>query len=155
MECSNTRCKRQSKPGRKLCESCTKSNSESKKRQNAILKDQGLCITCRKPASLLRCSLCSIKNSMRKLLGSNQLVPQLLSKFDQQNCRCAYTGLPIVIGESASVDHKTPTSRGGTNDLDNLHWVHSSVNRMKGTMNHDEFTVFLAQLRESLNSSFQ
>lgn len=71
--------------------------------------------------------------------------------LEQQKSQCAYTGLPISIGLNAAVDHKLPKSKGGTNDLQNLHWIHSGVNLMKGNMDHIEFIQFLEVLRTSLN----
>lgn len=154
MECNNTHCKRPAKPNRKLCESCTNSLAESKKRQNAKLREQGLCYDCRKPSNgKLRCLMCSLNNSVRKHSCADKTT-ELLELFNQQQGKCTYTGLPIVIGESASIDHKNPSSKGGTNDLSNLHWVHTGINRLKGTMNHDEFLVFIQTLRSSLLSKY-
>jgi len=55
-----------------------------------------------------------------------------------QNYRCAYSGRELT-PETASVDHKLPVSRGGTNDLDNLAIVHVDVNTAKAAMTLDEY----------------
>lgn len=149
MKCSSSSCNRET-VGRKLCESCHSSNYKSNKRRVKKLKEQGLCIGCRKPASALRCNICCLKNSLRRLLGSNELLNDVLIMFDQQNGICTYSGLPIVIGVNASLDHKTPKSKGGSNDLENLHWVHSGINRLKGDMNHQDFQKFIIELKDSL-----
>jgi hypothetical protein len=54
-----------------------------------------------------------------------------------QRGRCAYTGKRL--DRKAQVDHKTPVTRGGDNDSQNLHWVTADVNNAKGSMTHDEF----------------
>lgn len=56
-----------------------------------------------------------------------------------QDARCAYCG-EILSGEY-HIDHKTPVSRGGTNDLENLHLTCPRCNMKKGAMTHDEFLV--------------
>ncbi len=151
MKCRNSWCRREASPNRNICQQCHDSTIASKKRQNVLLREQGLCIACRQSSpDTLRCKTCTLKNSLRKSLGC-ELLAGALRLFDQQQGRCGYTGLPIVIGKDASLDHKTPRSRGGANSLDNLHWVHSGVNRLKGDMDHAEFKAFLAVLRDSLN----
>jgi 5-methylcytosine-specific restriction endonuclease McrA len=54
-----------------------------------------------------------------------------------------------VIGINASVDHRTPKSKGGSNELDNLQWVDIRINKMKGDMTHEKFVVFLQSFVES------
>ena len=153
MRCNNSQCKREAKTGKKLCENCSDSLKQSKRRQNETLKAAGLCVDCRQQSNgNLRCSECSLRNSLRRLFGSIVKFDELKSKLSQQNARCAYTGLSLVIGENASVDHIQPKSKGGTDELQNLHWVHSGVNRLKGSMSHEEFILFLRELRHSLNS---
>lgn len=61
-----------------------------------------------------------------------------------QRGRCAYTGQKL--GRDAQVDHKTPTSRGGTNDPSNLHWVTPAANACKGSMTHDEFIAIATDI---------
>jgi hypothetical protein len=41
--------------------------------------------------------------------------------------------------EIASIDHKIPTSKGGTNELSNLQWVDFTINVMKYNQLHGEF----------------
>lgn len=148
MKC--THCTRTARPNRKLCEGCTKSNLASNKRQKELLREQGLCITCRQPAGALRCEICTLKNSLRRLLGSTELLHDALRLYNDQKGRCGYTGLPITIGVDASLDHKTPRSKGGDHSIQNLHWVHSGINRLKADMDHEDFKAFLVVLRDSL-----
>jgi CRISPR/Cas system Type II protein with McrA/HNH and RuvC-like nuclease domain len=56
---------------------------------------------------------------------------ELEALYNKQNGRCALSGVPITIGENASLDHIIPRAKGGTNTIDNYQWVHSDVNMMK------------------------
>ena len=58
--------------------------------------------------------------------------------IEMQGYKCALTGVKLT-PKTAELDHKTPLSEGGTNDLDNLQWVERSVNRAKGTLTNEEF----------------
>ncbi len=56
-----------------------------------------------------------------------------------QDYKCAYSGIELIPGINACLDHKTPRTRGGSHDLKNIHWVTKDINRVKGTMTHEEF----------------
>jgi 5-methylcytosine-specific restriction endonuclease McrA len=56
----------------------------------------------------------------------------------QQGFRCALSGQELTPA-SASIDHKTPLCRGGSHTIDNAQVVEAEINRMKGTLTHDEF----------------
>ena len=61
-----------------------------------------------------------------------------------QRGRCAYTG--VKLDRTAQVDHKTPVSRGGTNDASNLHWVTPDANWVKRDKTHDEFIAICSDI---------
>jgi hypothetical protein len=61
-----------------------------------------------------------------------------------QRGRCAYTGRKL--DRTAQVDHKTPVSRGGTNDPSNLHWVCAEANWVKQDKTHEEFIALCADI---------
>jgi CRISPR/Cas system Type II protein with McrA/HNH and RuvC-like nuclease domain len=56
-----------------------------------------------------------------------------------QNFQCAYSGKSLEMGSDATLDHKIPRSRGGSDDIGNLQWVSRRVNQMKTDFTHDEF----------------
>lgn len=56
-----------------------------------------------------------------------------------QDARCAYC--KQLLSGAYHIDHKTPVSRGGTNDIDNLHITCPRCNMRKGAMTHEEFLV--------------
>lgn len=55
---------------------------------------------------------------------------------------CPYCGIRIP-WQKLSIDHKLPTSRGGTNDKENLAWVDLDCNLVKGNLTADEYTKLL------------
>jgi hypothetical protein len=61
----------------------------------------------------------------------------------KQDYTCPYTGIRLVLGQNATLDHIIPKSKGGTNTLDNLQWVHEWINWMKHDSPHDVFVVKL------------
>lgn len=52
--------------------------------------------------------------------------------FTHQRRTCGICGLPIATFEEATVDHKVPRSRGGSNRMDNLQLAHEVCNQKKG-----------------------
>ncbi len=63
---------------------------------------------------------------------------ELEELIERQGYRCALSGL-MLTPDSASLDHKTPVAKGGSNKLDNLQWVEPRVNKCKHTLTNDEF----------------
>jgi 5-methylcytosine-specific restriction endonuclease McrA len=61
--------------------------------------------------------------------------------YATQGGKCAFSGLPIP-PEVDALDHKTPRSRGGAHTIDNLQFLHRSINGMKHDMTMEEFTEF-------------
>lgn len=57
----------------------------------------------------------------------------------EQDGKCAYCG--ELLSGPYHIDHKTPVSRGGTNDVSNLHLTCPRCNMKKGAMTHEEFLV--------------
>lgn len=49
----------------------------------------------------------------------------------RQNGRCARCGALINPGELTQIDHHVPLSKGGTNAVSNLRWMHDTCNRDK------------------------
>jgi hypothetical protein len=80
---------------------------------------------------------CHIALRINDNIETSELCTALSRAWYKQRGRCAYTGKRL--DRNAQVDHKTPTSRGGSNHASNLHWVTADANWVKGTMTHDEF----------------
>jgi len=84
------------------------------------------------------CWRCLLKSLSRHALRKNDDWRLLASIFTG---RCHYTGLPIYIGENASVDHILPVQRWPhlKKDINNLTWVSAAINRMKSDSTPREF----------------
>lgn len=57
----------------------------------------------------------------------------------QQDAKCAYCG--ELLSGQYHIDHKLPVSRGGSNDIENLHITCARCNLRKATLTHEEFLV--------------
>lgn len=85
------------------------------------------------------CDVCWFKRHARCATGRTSDWVGLKILLEQQGYRCAYSGRALTLGPNATLDHKTPRSRGGTNELPNLQWVTRRVNTMKTDFTHEEF----------------
>ena len=142
-----------------LCDKCREKAKFVKQKR----KSQGLCVSCGKPKTNAgqRCTVCyekdrtrdpiayTLKNRARDILGSKTHWKELLSKFNQQQGLCAYTGLPVAIKE-AQLDHIVPRALGGNNDISNLHWVHCLINKMKSSIPEDVFIYLCKQVAKNM-----
>jgi len=97
------------------------SNSAISKTLQGIAKKMGF--TCR---------------DLNGLVNSGVTAVQLKRLIETQDFRCAASG-ELIEPSTATLDHKIPVTNGGTNDIDNLQWLHAEVNRMKGTLSPDRF----------------
>lgn len=75
---------------------------------------------------------------------ASKLCTVLSRAWYNQRGRCAYTG--VKLDRTAQVDHKTPVSRGGTNDASNLHWVTTDANWVKRDRTHEEFIAICTDI---------
>lgn len=77
---------------------------------------------------------------------------KLRQLIDLQNYCCALTGDELT-PETASVDHKIPISKGGTNVMENVQVLHSEVNRMKGSMSTLEFILLCRKIIKHIDDT--
>lgn len=118
--------------------------------------DAGKCRSChRQPrySKLTTCLECSYKRFARQHLGSSERWGELRSLLSKQKNRCAYTGLPIDIGQNASIEHVQPVSKcpRRKTDVTNLKWVHREVNSMKRDMSLHDFLMMCKKILEHFN----
>lgn len=78
-------------------------------------------------------------NKARRRAGPPPDRYELSRMLCEQDARCTYCG--VVLSDGHHIDHKTPISKGGTNDIENLHYTCPKCNMRKGTMTHEEFLV--------------
>jgi hypothetical protein len=76
--------------------------------------------------------------------------------IEQQHGKCPYTGISLVLGHNASLDHKASKSRGGSNDLSNLQWVYYGddfdVNMMKRDTTEENFVKAINIMYENFRT---
>ena len=127
---------------RKLCPSCQKKNGNIIKQKRKNRLKNGLCYCCdnlREPGS----NCCCYKHWMQKTCinrtGNVRNWEYIAELFEKQGRICPYTGINLVLGQNAQLDHKIPLIRGGTNEPENLEWIDSEINRMKGKRTKNEF----------------
>jgi len=84
-----------------------------------------------------------LKKSATRFLGSSSRWQELLELFNNQQGRCVYSGEPIEIGKTASLDHIVPCMGGNNRErittIENLQWVSLRINYMKRELSEDEF----------------
>jgi len=107
------------------------------------IKKENKCKRCKKER--LKTNLFCLFHYIYNILGyykiedKKQLTIKLIEKIKKQEFQCYYTGVIIYPGINASIDHKIPISKNGTNSINNLVWCESSINRMKGNKTDKEF----------------
>lgn len=151
MKC--TRCQREAIPGRKLCETCRQTLYTNRKTRMDEWKAAGLCQWCGKSAPLAGaswCRTCALKRICTMRFGSGKRWQELGDLLDAQNCQCVYTGIPLMLGVNASIDHIIPEGKGGDHSIQNLQWVETSINRMKFDMDDSEFRSHLRRVADAL-----
>ncbi len=73
--------------------------------------------------------------------GKGAVVEAVLALLVAQDYRCALTGVPLVPGRNASLDHIVPKASGGSHEVANLQWVTTPVNWAKGVLSVGEFVA--------------
>ena len=72
--------------------------------------------------------------------GGSHTLKELIDLFDRQQGSCYYCG-NILEYNVMHRDHKTPVSRGGTNDIGNIAWACARCNNEKFTMTEPEYNT--------------
>jgi hypothetical protein len=129
------------------CDDCAHRERERVSNQRAANLAAGLCTVCRgTPFASGLCERCWFRRASSNNLGHVRGGEILRRKFHEQGGTCWYTGRALTPGVDATLDHTLSTARGGTNDADNLRWVHWSVNDMKGALSAQEFVGLCAEI---------
>jgi hypothetical protein len=136
--------------GKARCPEHLTRGRQSANKLNQKRRGQGLCYCGNPPVVGLSCEVCWFRNIAKLRTGSAKRASTIKAILEKQKYRCAYTGEGLLIGVNASLDHKTPTSRGGRkDDPSNLQWVSERINRMKTDFTHDEFISTCGQIYQS------
>lgn len=144
-----TECQRPHRENRTLCDVCNSNKSRRAKQRRIVRRESGLCMNCPVPATVNEfCFDCWLKTLVYNALGTitGNGWQEMKQKLEDQKFRCAYTGQSLIPGVNASIDHKTPRSKGGLNTTDNLWWVTKQVNLMKTNVTHENFIAICRQV---------
>ncbi len=130
----------------KSCPRCRERHRENWKgaapRRRARKEAAGECVDCREPALVPSryCRRHAMGNILRKHGIPAERYEEFWRKLETQGFRCHYTGEPLVPGVNASIDHRIPTSRGGSKtDIENCVWCDRNVNAFKRDLTEEEF----------------
>lgn len=126
------------------CYNAYKQNVKSRREKRLL---EGLCAFCDNPRIHTRLCLDHyLKFTSKAHFGTSKKYRELHELFQKQKGICTYSGRLLVLGIDASLDHIIPKSRGGSNGLDNLHWVHQDVNFMKQCLLEEEFLSLIEEI---------
>ena len=142
------------------CKLCTRKYNAQVRKQKVT---NDLCKTCTKPR-LHNCDSClfhwayaivanqaTAKNKNLSYLERLHRTKRLLGKLSNQNFKCFYTGVPLVPGLNASLDHIEPHSKSGNNEFSNLVWADRTFNMIKSSGNifiaKEKFSNYLQALK--------
>ena len=142
----------------KRCGDCLEKNKQHCKNKRKKWASENKCIKCGSPdileetdnnSRLTRyCEPCFFKNISNKNFRTTHRWEELRDILVDQQYECAYSGLRLVPGVNAQLDHLVARNNGGTSKLENLQWVHSVVNRMKSDFTEEEFLEFVKLVYE-------
>lgn len=131
----------------KLCTACRNKQNERKRGYATITRqkytEQGLCKRCGKERyhESNYCRYHFIENIARQYSIPGDLWEDILIQLEASNFICFYTGIQLIPGKNASIDHLHSRSQypDKISDLDNLVWCDKWINRMKGHMSYQDF----------------
>ena len=84
----------------------------------------------------------------KEYFGNIKYWEELQNKFHKQKEICPFTKRKLILGENASIDHIKPKKKYPhlISDLDNMVWVDSKFNNMKGSMGLSQFIQFIKKI---------
>ncbi len=140
--------------GKRRCDVCNKKKAEQAKKYRAKKRASGVCTECKSGVPVngnTRCTTCVLKRASVKLWRDSSRWEDLANLFNKQNGLCPYSGVSLVVGKDAEVDHIIPKSKGGSSEINNLQWVLKGINRMKHGMAHKEFSELLSLIVKNIS----
>ena len=137
-------CGKEADGSKGLCKKHSKMNTNSTIKYYSENISNGCCRHCGKPLMENSSSLCEVhwfKQKSIKSFGTEQHWEYLRDLFEKQNGLCYYTGVELVAGVNASVDHKKPRSTHPEliSEPSNVVWCSTSVNSSKKELTDEEY----------------
>ena len=149
------------------CKSCVKSRSKKyfdsltqPERKVKNIKTQqwrkaqyekGLCKFCNNTAIYGKvCKKHYLENLSQANLGTTKYAVELEKLLEKQNYKCVYSGVTLILGENAGIDHIKPVAKYPElkDDILNVQWVDKIVNRIKYSFSEEEFLNLVAKVYE-------
>ena len=128
-----------------LCVKCGKSKpcncSATMKEIRENFRKEGKCIYCGtiNDNNNSACDICILKGIATNNLKNRKLWLKIKELLEKQQFICPYSGIKLILGINASIDHIVPKSKGGNNEIENLQWVHLWINLMKKDSEEQDF----------------
>lgn len=99
------------------------------------------CASSRLPNSNNFCERHYLSDLAYKSLGSKSNWEFIKKLLESQNYKCAYTGIPLVLGVNASIDHIKSIKHNPNlkHDPNNICWADIEINRMKREHSEERF----------------
>lgn len=95
------------------------------------------------------------KKTFKKYFDNYDYIDDLKNLLKSQNNKCPYTGIELIIGVNASLDHIKPIAAGGKSETQNFQWVYYdddfNINLMKRDFSHENFLKAIKIIYENIN----
>jgi len=143
---------------KRQCPECKSKLSQYQKGRRLVFKEQGTCTSCGDPRveESSSCLRHYMEGQSGSAFGTTKRWKEILASFESQNGICYYSGIKLIIGKNASLDHKIPKSKHGIEDgvydAGNLVWCDKMVNIMKNSMTDDEFIAMCKKITDYCQS---
>lgn len=135
-----------------ICDGCRIKHKADGDRRKDERVTKGICAECGKAplsGNSRSCENCILK-AMAKAHFKDVKKWNLLRQLFDSNSTCPYSGIKLILGINASLDHKVPKSKGGNNDTANLQFIHLWCNTIKSDMDESIFLLELQQFAEQV-----
>ncbi len=76
---------------------------------------------------------------------SEYTADDLVALWKKQEGKCAITGLELIPGKTAALDHIIPIDKGGNGTIGNVRLVHTDFNRIKWNKTDEELKRFVLE----------
>ena len=117
----------------KRCDVCLAKNKQHCKNKRLKWMSENKCVKCGSPNILEEtnckdritryCEPCFFKNISNKNFRTTKRWKELRDILIGQNYGCAYSGVQLIPGVNAQLDHLVARNNGGDNHMENLQWV--------------------------------
>jgi len=149
---------------RRMCRACLRKHADKTSQVRKSRSTQNLCERCgqRPPKDGVKsCAECTryLSENQRKYrharffdnrartLGTYSVgfAKELCFLWKRQRGKCALTGRRLS-RDNSEIDHIVPLSRGGSDEISNLRWLHKDVNQAKRSLSDDEFITMCSEV---------